>query len=122
MTLCHRKDRRRFLAFIAGSPLLLGQQNPDAIADPKLALNVMDFEPAARKALPPAHFGYVATGVDDDATLRANREGYSRIYLRPRRLVDISTTDLRTTLFGTIWDTPIGLAPIGNQKAFHPEG
>ena len=116
------QNRRRFLAFIAGSPLLLAQQSPDVIADPKQALNVVDFEPAARKILPPAHFGYLATGVDDDATLRANREGYSRIYLRPRRLVDISKADLRTTLFGTSWDMPIGLAPIGNQKAFHPEG
>jgi len=116
------QNRRRFLAFIAGSPLLLAQQNSDVIADPKQALNVMDFEPAAHKVLPPAHFGYLATGVDDDATLRANREGYSRIYLRPRRLVDISKADLRTTLFGTSWDMPIGLAPIGNQKAFHPEG
>src|SRR5579872_352170 len=114
-------NRRRFLAFIAGSPLLLGQ-NLDAIANPKDALNVLDFEAAARKALPPAHFGYVATGVDDDATLRANRDGFNRIYLRPRRLVDITNADLRTNLFGTVWEMPIGLAPVGNQKAFHPEG
>src|SRR5258708_4882262 len=116
------QNRRRFLAFLAGSPLVLGQQSLDAIAGPKEALNVMDFEAPARKALPPAHFGYMATGVDDDATLRANREGYSRIYLRPRGLVDISSVDLRTTIFGTVWDAPIGLAPVGNQKAFHPEG
>jgi 4-hydroxymandelate oxidase len=116
------QSRRRFLAFMAGSPLLLGQPNPDIIADPKDALNVMDFEAAARRALPPGHFGYLATGVDDDATLRANREGFSRLYLRPRRLVDITKVDLRTELFGTVWDTPIGLAPVGNQKAFHPEG
>ena len=108
------RNRRQFLAFLAGSPLLLGQQDD--------ALNVMDFEAAARKVLPPAHFGYLATGVDDDATLRANREGYSRLYLRPRRLVDITRTDLRTELFGTMWETPIGLAPVGNQKAFHAEG
>src|SRR5579862_4680006 len=115
-------NRRRFLAFVAGSPLLLGQSQDAAIANPKQALDVLDFEAAARKALPPAHFGYVATGVDDDATLRANRDGFSRIYLRPRRLVDITTADLRTNLFGTVWDTPIGLAPVGNQKAFHAEG
>ena len=82
----------------------------------------MDFEAAARRALPPGHFGYLATGVDDDATLRANREGFGRLYLRPRRLVDITKVDLRTELFGTVWETPIGLAPVGNQKAFHPEG
>ncbi len=111
-------NRRKFLSFLAGSPLLRGQE----LADPKDALNVMDFEAAARKALPPAHFGYMATGVDDDATLRANRDGFNRIYLRPRRLVDISKADLRTEVFGASWDMPIGLAPIGNQKAFHAEG
>ena len=120
------QNRRRFLAFLAGSPLLRAQQNPqqiaEIIADPKQAINVMDFEAAARKALPPAHFGYMATGVDDDATLRANREGFGRIQLRPRRLIDITHADLRTDIFGTKWDTPIGLAPIGNQKAFHVEG
>ncbi len=119
-------NRRRFLTFLAGSPLLQAQENtqqiPGIIADPKEAINVMDFEAAARKALPPAHFGYMATGVDDDATLRANREGFSRIQLRPRRLVDITHADLRTEIFGTTWETPIGLAPIGNQRAFHAEG
>src|SRR5947209_2128118 len=116
------QQRRQFLAFLAGSPLLLAQQNANIIGDPKEAINVMDFEPAARQALPTAHFGYMATGVDDDATLRANREGFSRIQLRPRRLVDITRVDMRTEIFGTTWDTPIALAPIGNQKAFHAEG
>jgi len=94
----------------------------EPIAGPLDAINVMDFEAAARKALPPAHFGYLATGVDDDATLRANREGFNRYFLRPRRLVDIRTADLRTEIFGTTWESPIGLAPIGNQKAFHAQG
>lgn len=112
--------RRRFLSYLAASPVALAADEP--IATPGSAINVMDFEAAARKALPPAHFGYLATGVDDDATLRANRQGFDRFYLRPRRLIDISAADLRTEIFGTTWECPIGLAPIGNQKAFHPQG
>ena len=50
----------------------------------------MDFEPLARKALPPAHWGYMATGVDDDKTLRANREAFDHYQLRARRLVDVT--------------------------------
>lgn len=122
--------RRTFLRFLAGSPLAAAlpefgfsaQQNPDVIANPKDAINVMDFEAPARLALPPAHFGYLSTGVDDDLTLKANREGFKRIQLRPRRLVDITHADLRAEIFGTTWDTPIFLSPIGNQKAFHAEG
>jgi isopentenyl diphosphate isomerase/L-lactate dehydrogenase-like FMN-dependent dehydrogenase len=115
-------SRRQFLAMVSSSPLLRSADPSGVIADPKQAINVFDFEAAASRALPPAHFGYLATGVDDDFTLKANREAFSRIYLRPRRLVDITKCDLRTEIFGTVWETPIALAPIGNQKAFHPEG
>src|SRR5947209_1769042 len=85
-------------------------------------LAAMDFEAAARKALPPAHFGYMATGVDDDYTLKANHEAYRHIQLRPRRLVDVREASMRTTLFGTAWDTPTFICPAGYQRAFHPQG
>ncbi len=98
------------------------QQSDDVISSPDQAFDVLDFEPAARKALPPAHFGYLATGVDDDATVRANREGYSRIQIRARRLVDVEKIDMSARLFGTTWSSPIVLSPIGSQKAFHFEG
>jgi isopentenyl diphosphate isomerase/L-lactate dehydrogenase-like FMN-dependent dehydrogenase len=121
------RNRRQFLKFLAASPLLAAQgepveENASVIAKPEDALNVMDFEPAARKALPPAHFGYMASGVNDDATVRANREGFKKIQLRPRRLVDLSHVDTRTELFGTVWDSPILIAPTGSQRAFHPQG
>jgi len=98
------------------------QQSDEVITSPDQALNVMDFEPAARKALPPAHFGYLATGVDNDGTVRANRDGYSHIQIRSRRLVDVTNVDISRTIFGTKWDTPIVLSPIGGQRAFHADG
>jgi len=72
--------------------------------------------------VPPAHFGYMASGVDDDATLRANREGFLKFQLRPRRLVDVSKVDMSTQILGVKYDTPIIIAPVGGQKAFHAEG
>jgi 4-hydroxymandelate oxidase len=145
------KNRRKFLRLLAASPLLalpgpshillqklLASGNPgtkDAftlfesleqgdtlISSPEQAFDVMDFEPVARKALPPAHFGFLATGVDDDATVRANHEGFSKLQIRSRRLVDVSNIDMSARLFGTSWDNPIALSPVGDQKAFHPEG
>jgi 4-hydroxymandelate oxidase len=122
-------SRRQFLKFLASSPLAAclpvlhsQQQSPPVIASPREALNVLDFEPAARQALPPAHFAYMATGVDDDATLRANRDGFRRIQLRPRRMVDVSHADLSVDVFGSRWETPIFICPCGSQKAFHSEG
>jgi 4-hydroxymandelate oxidase len=107
----------KFLAWLDSIP-----QSEEVISSPDQAFDVMDFEPAARKALPPAHFGYLATGVDDDGTVRANREGYSRIQIRARRLVNVENIDMSVSLFGTKWNTPIVLSPVSGQKAFHPEG
>jgi 4-hydroxymandelate oxidase len=98
------------------------QPNGDVITSPDQALDVLAFEPAARKALPPAHFGYLATGVDDDGTVRANREGYARIQIRPRRLVDVEKIDMSVRIFGTTWSSPIVICPVSSQKAFHAEG
>ena len=97
-------------------------QEPTLIAAASEALNVFDFEPVARKKLPPAHWGYLATGTDDDETIRANREGFARWDLHPRRLVDVSHIDTSVKMLGTPWDTPIVINPIGSQRAFHPEG
>ncbi len=119
------QNRRRFLQFLAGSPLLWrawAQQTQQPLASAKDALNVMEFEEMAHRALPPAHWGYMASGVDDDATLKANIGAFRHIQLRPRRLVDVSKTDLHTELFGVTWDSPIFICPVGSQKMFHPEG
>src|SRR5580704_633673 len=128
----HLSARREFLRFLAASPLAAQAlaQNPTgpytptymAPASAKDALDVMDFEPLARKALPPAHWGYMATGVDDDKTLHMNREAFDHYQLRARRLVDVSHADLKTEVFGAAWDTPIYISAVGSQRAFYPEG
>src|SRR5262247_2152083 len=122
-------SRRAFLKFLASSPLfgampgLLGQSTEEfVISDPAQAINVLEFEAAARKALPPAHWGYLSTGVDDDATLKANREGFGHYQLRSRRLVDTTNIDMSVELFGTKWETPILLAPSGTLYDAKGEG
>src|SRR5512132_1167905 len=140
-------SRRRFLQFLAASPLFayggfsaFGGEGPtagtklpdpiiwapfrteDLIKSPKEAINVFDFEPVMRHNVPPAHFGYMASGVDDEVTLRANREGFLKFQLRPRRLVDVSKVDMSTEILGVKYDTPIIVAPVGGQKAFYTGG
>jgi isopentenyl diphosphate isomerase/L-lactate dehydrogenase-like FMN-dependent dehydrogenase len=92
------------------------------IKDPKEAINVFDFEPVCRQKVPPAHFGYMASGIDDEVTLRANREDFLKLQLRPRRLVDVSKVDMSVNILGTTYPTPIVIAPVGGQKAFHADG
>ena len=100
--------RRRLLEFLLASPLLAGagpllaRDRPDAILvrDALDAADVFDFEAVAKATLPPAHWGYLATGVDGDATLRANRRAIERRALRTRRMVDVSKVDTSIELFG----------------------
>lgn len=139
------RSRRRFLQFMAASPLFAygglsafagegptaGTKLPDPIMwaplrtqdlikSPKDAINVFDFEPVCRRTnVPPPHFGYMASGIDDEVTLRANREGFLKFQLRPRRLVDVSKVDTSTEILGVKYDTPIIVAPVGGQKAFY---
>lgn len=143
--------RREFLRFVAGSPVLaavglnahflsdlasaspkrasaalsLVQQSLESaplIKSPAEALDVFDFEPVAHQNIPVAHWAYLATGTDDDGTIRANREGFDRWALKPRRLVDVHKIDTSVSLFGTRYPTPIVINPVGSQKAFHPLG
>jgi len=126
----HFRNRRNFLKFLAASPLFASlparawqtHTLDEVLATPKDALDVMDFEAAARKALPPAHWGYMATGVDDNLTRDANHEAYKHIQLRPRKLVDVSKIDTRVELFGTTYESPIFLCPVGAQGMFHADG
>src|ERR1700722_13730072 len=135
--------RREFLKFLAASPYVaalggvaaflersgLAQAvpqkdaaNSDVIASPADALSVFDFEEAAHRKVRNSHWAYMVSGVDDDATLRANREGYQHVQLRPRRLHDATKVDMHVELFGTVYNSPIFLCPTSGHKAFWPEG
>jgi 4-hydroxymandelate oxidase len=122
-------ERRALLSFLAASPLcaalapwarvLADERSPAAAAD---ALDVFELEAVAQRLVPPAHWGYLQSGVDGDATLRANRDAYGRYQLRPRRLVDVSHVDLSIEVFGIKAASPIGCWPIGSLRALNPEG
>ena len=127
------QSRRRFLRYLAASPLAasgfqaaLAQANPNApvnaINQTIGPVNVFDFEALAEQAIPPAHFGYLQTGVLDDKQVRVNREGFDKFGIRVRRLVNPADVDLSVSVFGTDYATPIFFSPIGAAGAFHPEG
>jgi len=137
-------SRRLFLKFLAASPLLaasdlaaFASEAPSRLPDPmmwaprsldklistpKEAINVFDFEPVMAQNVPPAHFGYMAAGIDDETTLRANREGFQKFLLRPRRLVDVSKVDMSLEIFGMKYNSPIFVAPTGGHKGYHADG
>src|SRR5437667_3964414 len=141
------ESRGRFVKFLSGSPLLAysglgtlaadGPTAPPRLSDPILwaplrtedlikspaeAINVFDFEPVMHKNVPAAHFGYMASGIDDEVTLRANREGFLKFQLRPRRLVDVSKVDMSADILGVKYSSPIIVAPTRGHRAYHADG
>jgi isopentenyl diphosphate isomerase/L-lactate dehydrogenase-like FMN-dependent dehydrogenase len=136
-------SRRAFISFLAASPLYAGMgflgrsfaQVPAPTGEGQIAragegliaragdaLDVFDFESVAHRNIPPAHWGYLVSGVDGEDTLKANRAAYSRYQLQAHRMIDVSKIDLSVELFGEKFNSPIILCPLGAQRAFHPEG
>jgi len=137
--------RRQLIQFLVASPLLAGLNPGRLLADmvaegpasgsagladtllspitaPGDALDVFDFQRVAEQVLPPAHYGYLATGTDGDETLHANRKAFDKLYLRAMRMVDTASVDTRLELLGQQLSSPIIIAPVGSQRAFHADG
>lgn len=130
-------QRRRFLRYLAATPLGAGlagglgvalaqapdtQQTASLIKDAREALNVFELQAVAAKTMRPAHYGYLQTGVLDDATVAANHTAFSKWGIRARRLVDVSKVDLSVRLLGATYASPLFLAPVSAQRAFHQDG
>lgn len=128
--------RRAFLSFLAASPVILAASRvsgqpvvdlsdiyaPQILARAQDAINVFDFRETAKHVFQPGHYTRMMMGADNGETVRANREGFSKIQLRMRRLINTQDIDSSVELFGETYPVPIFIAPCGGQKAFHEEG
>lgn len=129
-------SRRAVLSGLAALPVLTGRalagepvapsraflKAPPPVTAADQVLDIMEFEALAREALPPAHFGYIATGNDDDRTVARNQDAYLRYEIRARRFVDVSRIDTSLLVYGVAWPMPIYLSAVSGQRAFHPDG
>ena len=117
--------------FSAGQDPVLPPQNAQedqltgqTIESPDEAINVWDFEHVAHANNLAQHWDYLHMGVDDYETRKANREGFQRLMLRPRRLGGEPATEYDTSveLFGRRWDSPLFLCPVASLEAYHTQG
>lgn len=110
-----RQAIRSFLQFVASSPLF---------ADPLLKqVNVFDFAKLAKAKLDPVAWDYLDEGSDDEVSLRANREDFNNIAIRPHFLRnDVSKIDTSITLFQKQLKQPIYLTVTGGKNCFVPNG
>lgn len=83
--------------------------------------NVLEFEAIAKTKLSKWGYDYIATGVEDELTMRANRAAYSRVWLRRRGMIDVSKIDTSLEILGQKLDYPILLDPTGGKDIDNPD-
>ncbi len=132
-------DRRKFLSFLAASPILAyagfnarwvddvlaapaPQQEAVVIKSVKEALNIFDFDPAAKAKLSTAHYMFITDGSFNNETMLANRAAFEKYEIRLRRLTGITKVDQSVRLFGRTWESPIFFSPVGRMNAYYPNG
>jgi len=91
------------------------------MADLARAQSIEDLRRMAARRLPRAMFDFIDGGAEDELTLRANREAFERLRLRPRVLVDVSQLDTRTELLGAQAPLPLAVSPTGMAGVAWPK-
>jgi 4-hydroxymandelate oxidase len=86
------------------------------------AINLAELERLARERLTSSAWDYYASGSDDEITLRRNVEGYRRLALHHRVLVDVSRRDPRARVLGEPVSMPVLVAPTAFHRLAHADG
>lgn len=84
--------------------------------------NIAELRKRAAKNMPAPMFHYIDGAADDEWTLRRNVAAFDDFEFLPRALVDVSTVDMRTTLFGVPIEWPYFCSPTALQRLFHWHG
>lgn len=80
-----------------------------------------DLKTRARKRIPHFVFEYLDSGTGSEATTRRNRTKLDEVLFMPSILHGPQTPDLSVKLFGTSFDHPFGIAPVGLSGLMWPD-
>jgi 4-hydroxymandelate oxidase len=125
-----RRDMfRRFSRFEGDSSILFQARaggQPRITYPPKYSdgvmgpANVLEFEAIAKTKLSKWGYDYIATGVEEEVTMRANRAAFNRVWLRRRAMVDVTHVDTSLEILGQKLSSPILLDPTGGKDIDDP--
>lgn len=87
-----------------------------------LMLCLDDVENAAQKVLTPKAWAYYNSASDSLASLRANRNDWSKISFRPRVLRNVHSVDMSCRIMGQSSSLPFFVAPASRARLVHKDG
>ena len=79
-----------------------------------------DLRKKAKRKVPKFAFEYLEGGCNENVNLHKNTAELREVELLPYYLNDHHGSDLRTELFGHVYDAPFGIAPVGLQGLIWP--
>ncbi len=82
--------------------------------------SIDDLRTRARQRIPRFAFEYLDGGCNEDVNLHKNTAELRKVELKPFYLNKHSGSDMKTELFGHIYDAPFGIAPVGLQGLMWP--
>ncbi|MBS1573979.1 MAG: alpha-hydroxy-acid oxidizing protein [Bacteroidetes bacterium] len=82
--------------------------------------SIDDLKKKARSRVPKFAFEYLEGGCNEDVNLIKNTAEIREIELAPYYLRNYKVPDLKTELFGHVYDAPFGVAPVGLQGLIWP--
>ena len=82
--------------------------------------SIDDLRIKAQKKIPRFAFEYLDGGCNEDVNLYKNTAEIREVELKPLYLSKHSGSDMKTELFGHVYDAPFGIAPVGLQGLIWP--
>lgn len=83
-------------------------------------LSIADLRRQAKRYLPRILFDWIDGGAGDEYGLWRNESAFRDIAFMPRYLLDVTERTQRRSLFGKMYDSPFGIAPMGYTGLFRP--
>lgn len=81
---------------------------------------IEDLRQKAKQRIPKFAFEYLDGGCNEDVNLLKNTSEIREVELIPEYLTTHTNSELKTELFGHVYDAPFGIAPIGLQGLMWP--
>ena len=82
--------------------------------------SIDDLRRKAKKKIPRFAFEYLDGGCNEDINLYKNTAELREVELKPLYLSKHTGSDMKTELFGHVYDAPFGVAPVGLQGLIWP--